>query len=86
MAKAKIYDALYERDGAICGICRESLELQWDMYQRWRVYPKEYKRTKINIDIDHKEAKSKRDEHWWNNDYSNLQLAHRICNQEKADS
>lgn len=86
MAFRAIYDALYARDGAVCGICGGSLELEWDMYLRWRATPKDYKRIQINIDVDHKEAKSKRDEHWWRNDHSNLQLSHRTCNQAKGDS
>lgn len=89
--KVDLYHHLYQRDEGRCGICRESVKEEFLEYLDWRATIAKgqrtlKKRTKINIDIDHKYPKSKiKGVGWWS-DITNLQLAHRTCNQAKADS
>ena len=85
ISKHKILNKLKERDGLTCGICGKSLEKEWRLYEKWREEPRLFKRTKINIDIDHIIPKSfDKNKHWWE-DLSNLQLTHISCNKEKGN-
>lgn len=85
-SKRKIMDYLIERDGMKCGICKESIEEEIGLYLTWRAFGKvAIKRTKINLDIDHKIP------YWlvggdkWG-DLDNLQLVHKTCNKKKGGS
>lgn len=98
LKKRRLYERLKERDGLTCGICKESLEAEWNLYQEWLAWanskepirPKApHKRSRLGLSIDHiyPKSRARRDgwEKWQTWDLSNLQLAHMSCNVKKAD-
>lgn len=91
---------LYTRSNGICGICKGSIEEEWKQYREYLRFieikrakrlkqkgmknRRPYKRTNINLDIDHIIPYSKTDttDRW--SDVDNLQLTHRTCNTKKG--
>lgn len=69
-------DKLYERDGGVCQICGEACD--WDDYI---VTSKAFVAGNRYPSIDHIISLAKGGKHIW----SNVQLAHRICNSLKSD-
>lgn len=69
-------DKLYERDGGVCQICGEACD--WDDYI---VTSKAFIAGNRYPSIDHIISLAKGGKHIW----SNVQLAHRICNSLKSD-
>lgn len=93
--RVPIYNLLKERDGLICGICKESLEGNWAKYQEWLTRPKakSLKRRACNLTVDHIIPRSvirrmdgfKGGPYWAWKDMDNLQLAHYTCNNAKGN-
>ena len=69
-------DKLYERDGGVCQICGEACD--WDDYI---ITSKAFVAGNRYPSIDHIISLAKGGKHIW----SNVQLAHRICNSLKSD-
>jgi 5-methylcytosine-specific restriction endonuclease McrA len=82
-SKKEIYDLLWQRS-KVCGICGKDLSQEWKQYQEWRKNSRLYKRSEINLDIDHKIPKSKLSRGDWLRYICNLQLTHKICNNKKG--
>lgn len=82
--KKELYETLIDRDGLICGLCGEGLSEAYERLLQWRI---DFvgKRKEINIDIDHIIPWSKIRNGTKFEDITNLQLAHRTCNQSKRD-
>ena len=93
-----LYSKLIERDtmDAVCGVCKGSLRGEIEKYREWVTSPQKYVRKRINLNIDHvipRAVIKKRvielgrdvthSDIW--GDLDNLQLTHKICNNEKAD-
>lgn len=86
MKKYTLYQVLAQRYGLICGICMQSLLQEWEELAAWRFGNfRHLKRLDINIDIDHIVPQSllPGQKPWA--DLTNLRLAHRTCNQLKAN-
>lgn len=97
LKKRRLYERLKERDGLTCGICKQSLEAEWERYQLWLAWagtnpkPKApFKRSKLGLSIDHIYPKSHARRNNWPKekiwDIDNLQLAHMSCNVKKGDT
>lgn len=96
LKKRDIFNALKERDGLVCGICKATLEQEWERYQQWvkAEGKKPHKRNSCNIDIDHIVPASviKRQDQfaykygWKWSDLNNLQLTHSVCNNKKGNA
>lgn len=85
--KHELYKKLKDEKGLLCGICGGDLIQEWELYKKYHneAKSKSFKRTSINISIDHIFPKSqRRDVHWWS-DIDNLQLVHTSCNVKKGD-
>lgn len=98
LQKRKLYERLKERDGLTCGICKQSLEGEWALYEEWLVWanlkegtkPKApFKRAKLGLTIDHIYPKSLGRNNGWPKEriwaLTNLQLAHLSCNTKKGN-
>lgn len=93
--RRQVYELLKERDGLTCGICKGSLEENWERYELWLSSPssKLVKRKVCDITVDHIYPRSliRRAEGfvyhpgWAYDDMENLQLAHWKCNNEKGN-
>lgn len=96
--KDSLFRQLKERDGLLCGICHQPLEIEWAQYEEWHTWkmrrdasiPKPFKRKKANITIDHIMPKSVGKKlgvpHIEYNSVPNLQLAHDYCNNKKGNT
>lgn len=94
-----IYDLLVERDGLVCGICKQSIEQEWAKYLTWREWhewkgpgnkPKQpFKRIKAGINLDHIQPKANMKKGGSPrediNKLDNLQIAHIECNNKKGN-
>lgn len=93
MSHLKLYIKLKEQKGLICGICKQSVEKEFEQLLLWfdvtfhnRTGLPRKKRTSINLDIDHIIPKSKGPPPLDSTNIANLQLSHRTCNRSKGAS
>lgn len=92
--KADLYERIISRTGCVCGICEQSMELEYKELLEYRECIKRgenYRRprTHIDITIDHiipiSKFKNLTGSKWQAWKIGNLQLAHKNCNNMKGD-
>lgn len=94
MKELTVIDYCINRDGKICGICKQSIEEELKKYSEYAKMQKEIRRQKrilqqkviefrkyISINIDHIVPKSKDGK----NDIDNYQVTHIECNTKKGN-